>query len=108
MKRFIFLLFAFVLPFISGCGTYQATTQVDDKAYVQIMGKPNAETIEIDGHSVGVLGDQLKSFYLNGRTATKIQIAKGTHRIKILRDGKVIVYRTFFVSSGNVFEVDLP
>lgn len=108
MKRFILVLFAFVFPFLGGCGTYQATTQVDDTAYVQIMGKPNAETVELDGQSVGVLGQQLKSFYLNGQTATKIQVTKGTHTIKILRDGKTLVYRTFFVSSGNVFEVNLP
>ncbi len=104
--KLILALFTSLL--LTACGTYQANTQVDDSAYLQIMGEPNAEVVELDGQSIGTLGDQLKSFDLNGRTATKIQVPQGTHKIKIIRNGKAVIYREFYVSSGNVFEVSLP
>ena len=64
--------------------------------------------LTIDGHQVGVLGESLESFDLNGRTATRIQILPGTHEITLTRAGKMIMHRKIYVSDGHDFEVVLP
>jgi len=105
MKKII-LIFISVLG-LSACGTYQETVQVDDKAYLLIIGEVKGCDAVIDGAAPLMLDKDTQSYYLNGRTATKIEIARGSHEVKITCGGQLRVDRKFYVSNGNSFEVNL-
>ena len=91
-----------------GCGTHSHQAQVNKYAYIQIIGEINEEKMVLDNGLPIILGDSTESFDLNGKTATKIRVQQGRHRITIYRKGGIIVDRLFYVSPGNVFEVELP
>jgi len=105
MKKLLLLL-AIALTLV-GCGTYQQTTQIDDSAYLLIIGDPSGSIVTIDNAKPLKLGEDTVSFDLNGKTATKIKLSTGTHTVKIMKNGKLKVNRKFYVSSGNSFEVRL-
>ena len=94
--------------FLFGCGTHSHQTQVDKYSYIQVIGEVNEEKMVLDNGPPIALGDSTESFHLNGRTATKIRIQQGRHRITIYRRGQIILDRVFYVSPGNIFEVELP
>jgi hypothetical protein len=109
MKRLIRLSISLVLVTLLGaCGSYRSTTQVDGVSFIEISGLPHGEQVMIDGQPVGTLGDDLKSFDLNGRTVTRIEVPPGTHEVVIEREGKIIVKRKIYLSDGNNAEVNLP
>ncbi|OIQ15954.1 MAG: hypothetical protein BM556_16805 [Bacteriovorax sp. MedPE-SWde] len=90
------------------CGTYKSQTQIDKYSYLQLVGEVNGEKLILDNGTAIKLGESTESFDLNGRTVTKIRIERGKHIVKITRNNEIIINRTFFVSSGNVFEMELP
>ncbi len=92
---------------LTACGSYQQSVQVQDKAYLLIIGDPSGSILTIDNGKPIKLGLDTTSFDLHGRTATKIQIQIGTHNIKIIKNGEVKVYRKFYISNGNSFEVEM-
>jgi hypothetical protein len=108
MKRLlIFLMTALAL---SSCGGKNFTVnQVDSFAYLLIKGQSNKELVYIDSEdSFLTLGKDTKEYKLDdGNYANKIQLKEGQHKLKILRNGEVIVHRSFYVSPGNSFEVNL-
>jgi len=95
------------LLMISGCGKYNQTVQVSDGAYLLLIGDPAGNVISIDNNEPINLEQKTKSFYLNGKTATKIKIQTGTHILKVVKNGVVTINRKFYVSTGTSFEVDL-
>ncbi len=101
------LLVLFCVLLLSACGGFQQTVQTDDHAYLQLIGKPDGELLYIDNRRPLVLGTDTTSFNLNGKTATKISIGPGSHELRIVRGDTTIIHRKFYVSSGNVFEVNL-
>ena len=105
MKKLLFI-FGVMLA-LSACGTYQQTVQVDDKAYLLIIGEANGNVVTIDNGKPLELEKDTASFDLNGVTTTKIEIAIGTHTVKIIKNGELKVNRKFYVSTGNSFEVKL-
>lgn len=105
MKK-LFLVLGMVLA-LAGCGTYEQTVQVDDKAYLLIIGDPAGGIATIDNGTPLTLGKDTVSFDLNGQTATKIEIPIGSHTIRITKNGELRVNRKFYVSTGNSFEVRL-
>lgn len=105
MKNLLMIIVAFFM--LTSCGTYSQSVQVDDKAYLLLIGNPEGKVVTIDNNKSIDLSNETTQFNLNGETATKIQISIGSHTVKITRDGELIVNRKFYVSSGTSFEVQL-
>lgn len=105
MKKLSLILGMFLA--LTACGSYQQTVQVQDKAYLLIIGDPSGSILTIDNGNPIKLGIDTSSFDLYGKTATKIQIQIGTHTVKIVKNGEIKVYRKFYISNGNSFEVEM-
>lgn len=90
-----------------GCGTYNEAVQVDDHAYLLLIGNPDGNVVVIDDGNPIDLAKDTTSFSLNGKKATKIQVPIGKHTVKIIKNGVLTVNRNFFVSTGTSFEVEL-
>lgn len=92
---------------IAGCGGYSQTVQVNQTAYLLLIGEPAGHVVTIDnGAPVDLAGDT-RHFDLNGQKATKIEVPVGAHTLHITKNGTVTVHRKFYVSAGNSFEVRL-
>ncbi|MBK9131511.1 MAG: hypothetical protein IPM20_07765 [Gammaproteobacteria bacterium] len=99
---------SFLLPlFLVGCGSYNEAVQVNDSAYLLLIGNPDGNIVQIDNGVPVELGKDTTSFSLNGKQATKIQISTGKHAVKITKNGTVVVHREFYVSTGTSFELEL-
>jgi hypothetical protein len=97
----------FFLSVLSACGSYNQVVQVNDQAFLLLIGNPHNSILYIDsGPAINLSADTI-SFNLNGSKATKIAIPIGNHTIKIEKNGKAIINRVFFVSTGDSFEVKL-
>ena len=92
---------------LTACGSFHETVQKDDVAWLQMIGQPQGELLYIDDSSPLVLGKDTRSFDLNGKVATKISIGTGMHELRVVRGNSTVIHRKFYVSSGNVFEVNL-
>lgn len=106
MKNFLIII---PLLILCSCGGKNYTkTQVENFSYLLIKGDSANEQVFIDNSTPIVLGDDTEEYELDeGVNASKIQIKDGTHEIKIVRDGKVIIQRKFYVTPGDTFEVNL-
>ncbi|MEI8631193.1 hypothetical protein P4S72_01985 [Vibrio sp. PP-XX7] len=101
------LLSLFMLMTLVGCSTnFSETKQLDDIAYIQLIGSLSNVSLTIDGNTVDV--SKMKSFQLDERKTTKFQILTGTHQIEVLKNNHLIMKRQIFISNGNTFEVQLP
>ena len=105
MKRLMIALG--VVLSLAGCGSYEQTVQVDDKAYLLVIGEADGSMLTIDNNRPLEIGKDTKSFNLNGEVATKIQVPIGSHTVKITKGGVLKVERRFFVTNGTSFEVRL-
>jgi uncharacterized lipoprotein YajG len=105
MKKLLMIIVAFLM--VTGCGTYRQSVQVDDNAYLLLIGEPAGNIVTIDNGKPIELGKETESFDLNGKIATKIQVPIGTHTLKVTKDGDLVVNRKFYVSTGGSFEVQL-
>ncbi len=105
MKNLLMTIVALFM--LTGCGTYSQTVQVDDKAYLLLIGNPVGSVVTIDNSKPINLSSETVSFDLDGKIATKIQISIGSHTVKVTKDGVVTVNRKIYVSSGTSFEVQL-
>lgn len=105
MKKLLLIIVALLM--VTSCGTYRQATQVDDKAYLLLIGDPDGNIVTIDNGKPIDLVEETTSFDLNGKTATKIQVTIGTHTIVVTKKGILTVNRKIFVSSGQSFEVQL-
>lgn len=92
---------------LAGCGTYHEKRQIDDSAYLLLIGEPAGNVVTIDDNAPIDLSADTQQYHLNGSTATKIKISRGSHTLKIQKDGKLTVNRKFFVATGESFEVEL-
>lgn len=107
MKIMRSLAISISLLLLAGCGTYNQSVQVDDKAYLLLIGNPVNCIVTIDNQKPINLSRDTVSYNLNGQQATKIEIPIGRHKVKITKNGDIIVHREFYVSTGNSFEVQL-
>jgi len=107
MKLWISALFVLLL---SACSTqFQAVTQVDDKAYLQLSGNFIGSVLQLNNQPPISLADgNVETFNLNGATVAKFELSTGSHQVQVTRDGQVLVKRTLFVSQGNTIEVRVP
>jgi uncharacterized protein YcfL len=105
MKNIIIVVLALFM--VTGCGSYKQTVQVDDKAYLLLIGETTGNVVIIDDGTPIDLRRDTKSYNLDGQTATKIEVPIGSHTLKVTRDGVLTVNRKFYVSTGTSFEVKL-
>jgi uncharacterized protein YcfL len=105
MKNIIIVVLALFM--VTGCGSYKQTVQVDDKAYLLLIGETTGNVVIIDDGTPIDLRRDTKSYNLDGKTATKIEVPIGSHTLKVTRDGVLTVNRKFYVSTGTSFEVKL-
>ncbi|MDH3354571.1 MAG: hypothetical protein OEL79_05085 [Chromatiales bacterium] len=124
-----------------GCGSHEQVVQRNELVYIQFVGMHNGETIIIDGAAPYKLmgGPQpdneadfkknyipvLDSFTINGKEATKIQVDKGRHNVKVYRrndetnnalltaeeiinsDNELIIDKDIYIASGTTYEFEL-
>jgi hypothetical protein len=95
------------LLILTACSTYSHSVQVDDKAYLLLIGEPDGALLTIDNGRPIDLDKNTTSYELHGKTATKIQVSIGSHSVKVIRDGILVINRNFYVSTGTSFEVEL-
>jgi len=105
MKKLLFIVYTALM--LTACGSYQQTVQVQDRAYLLLIGDPSGSVVTIDNNKPLELGKDTSSYDLNGEKATKIQISIGTHTVTVTTNGVLKVNRKFYVSTGNNFEVRL-
>jgi uncharacterized protein YxeA len=105
MKKLLIIIMALFM--ITSCGTYRQSVQVDDNAYLLLIGDPKGSVVTIDNGKPIDLSQETTSYDLNGKTATKIQLSIGSHTVKITKGGEITVNRKFYVSTGTSFEVQL-
>ncbi|MBU2883885.1 hypothetical protein KO525_05075 [Psychrosphaera sp. B3R10] len=104
MKKLILVTFMFI---ISACTSVQYTNQPVDQAYVQLEGNFIGATI-ILGQTITNIDAKTKTFELNGKTVAKFPIAIGSHELKVLRNGKLVINKNIFVTQGQTVDVIIP
>lgn len=103
------LILTTVLLALTGCGTFQQTTQTETGAYLLLRGDSYNKVLQIDNQSPIVIGKETHAFVLNGERVTKIAVTPGKHRITLSdTSGQVTVDRAVYISEGNTFEVQVP
>ena len=105
MKNIFLVVLALFM--VTGCGSYKQTVQVDDIAYLLLIGETKGNIVTIDDGKPIDLRQDTKSYNLDGKTATKIEVSIGSHTLKVTKDGVLTVNRKFYVSTGTSFEVKL-
>ncbi|MFC6440853.1 hypothetical protein [Bowmanella sp. JS7-9] len=92
--------------FLFGCSSgFQSVTQVDDKAFLQINADVRQYNVILDGQPLAT--STAEPFSLNGKSVTQFAVAKGSHTVEIYMGNSLLVKRKFYVTNGNVFEVNL-
>lgn len=104
MKKIILITFMLT---IAACTSVQYTNQPVDQAYVQFEGNLIGATV-ILGRTITNINAKTKTFELNGKTVAKFPIALGSHELKVLRNGKLVINKNIFVSQGQTVDVVIP
>ena len=104
MKNILLITFVFML---SACSAgYSSSTQVDDKAYLQLAGDlSNTVLIINDQQPIMLDSGEVNTFKLNGEKVAKFDLPAGSHTVEVLRNNTTVVKRKIYVSNGNTFEV---
>ncbi len=105
MKALFMLL---VIMMVTACGSFKSVTQLEESTYIQFVGNPKGVVFTLDKATQVNLGEDTKSFDLNGKTITKIVITPGEHEVKLERGGQLLMHRKLFVSEGNATEITIP
>ncbi len=107
MKNILLITFVFML---SACSAgYSSSTQVDDKAYLQLAGDFSNTVLIIDDQQPIMLDSgEVNTFKLNGEKVAKFDLPTGSHTVEVLRNNTTVVKRKIYVSNGNTFEVRIP
>ena len=106
MSRFrvtlIGLFLSAVVSLGSGCSSSSGTISREPRSYLQITGGLGAKALAA---SI----DELPAVNIvpNAKGA-KIEIAPGKHRVRIRRDGEIVVDRMILVSDEQTMEVSIP
>ena len=101
--------FALILALgLSACGTYSSVTQVEELAYLQLAGNIDDVVMTLNEGEPQNLDQTTQPFNLNGTQVIKISIPPGQHVVKFERDDELLMLRKFYVSEGNIQEINLP
>jgi hypothetical protein len=107
MKNILLITIVFML---SACSSgFSTSTQVDDKAYLQLAGNfANTVLIINDQQPIRLDSNDVSTFKLNGEMVAKFDLPTGSHTVEVLRANTTVVKRKIYVSNGNTFEVRIP
>lgn len=107
MKATLLIVIAFIL---SACSAgFSSSTQVDDKAYLQLTGDfSNTILIINDQQPIMLDSSDVNTFKLKGEKVAKFDLPPGSHTLEVLRNNATVVKRKIYVSNGNTFEVRIP
>ncbi|WP_336366421.1 hypothetical protein [Marinobacter sp. C2H3] len=104
MKRTLAMV---ALLFLSACGTYRASTEVAESAHLQFMGNPEGVVFVLDDNLQRIVSEGA-SYDLNGIQATRYTAQPGTHVLRVEKNGQLLILKKIYLSSGDVYEVNLP
>jgi len=107
MKSLLLIAAIFML---SACSAgFSTSTQVDDKAYLQLSGEfANTVLIINDQQPIRLDSKEVSTFKFKGEMVAKFDLPTGSHTVEVLRDNATVVKRKIYVSNGNTFEVRIP
>jgi hypothetical protein len=88
---------------LSGCfRQVHETTAEDSGAYLALDGEGGSVTLFVDGEAVA------KGVVLLESKDVRYRVEKGTHDIRVERDGKAVVQRRIYVGDGETRVIDVP
>ena len=90
-------LFSILLIVLSGCTINQEITQKDNIAYLRLLGNTSGISIQIDS------GDFKSNEEMESNGI--FSLSPGTHSVKIMRDGKVVLHRKLYFANQIIKEV---
>lgn len=108
------LLIALVSVFLSSCGvgSYSVTTGLEDKAGISFVADEKQDiTVDVDGQQYELETVKLKA-YRNDRSIKRtientIELAPGTHDVKVTFEGNVIYTHKVYLSTGESKVIEL-
>lgn len=100
MKRAI-LAFVFVLC-VSACGHHEGIVQKAEKSFLKFTGKTDSVSVQIDD------GVPLSLVPSHGPGGTLYQLSPGKHKVKVYRDGILVVNRILVLDNQAIMEVIVP
>ncbi|RME27820.1 MAG: hypothetical protein D6806_04005 [Deltaproteobacteria bacterium] len=103
IRKFRLVLIAVMVCFAAG-GCFRRvseTRQLDETAAIVFVGAIEGAQAYIDDGA----GIDLST---GGQRPRRYTVEPGTHRVRVMRGGQVVVDREIFVGDGQVFEVKVP
>jgi uncharacterized protein YcfL len=100
MRRLLMAPVLILALLLGGCASHQGVVLKDGKANLQLSGQCEGVSLQIDDNdSIAVAGDCEDSIF---------SVTPGRHVVKLYRNGKMILERLIYFSSGETSEVTLP
>lgn len=112
MRRLIKLCIAglAILALAACTSSYESTTQqADDGAYIRLSGNFMGTELTInDEPPIRVREGSTNTFRLDNERVALFELNPGSQRIRITRDGELVVNRELYVGRGNTIAVRVP
>lgn len=119
--RFRIILTVLLLLFVSACGYQSGQIQKQEESFVKFTGTWENAEVYFDNAPVIVLAYKDVATgndgeYVGNETETTTRekpvltysLSPGKHRVKIIRDGRVVVNRVLFLGDQSTMEVRIP
>ena len=89
-----------------GCGGFATrTVQTADRAYIQFVGSTSGASVMIDDGEMFPINIEEGS---QKAIIRLFEVRPGKHRIRVVRDQKVVVDRQIFIDKNVTIEIDIP
>lgn len=112
MKKLLSVSFiALCALFLSACTSgYSSTTQeADDGAYIRLSGNFLGTELTINDQApIRLREGSTRTFQLDNERVALFELTSGTQRIRITRNGELLVNRELYVSRGNTIAIRVP
>jgi hypothetical protein len=100
VKQYAWITAGFLMLFV-GCFRQETTErQLSDTAFLKFPKLEFAIQVKLEG-------DSQRMFAVPPDASAKYEIPAGTWRVKVLRDGQLLMDRKVFISAGETREFDL-
>jgi uncharacterized protein YcfL len=100
MRVFLTVPLVILALLLGGCASHQGVVLNDGKAKIQLSGQCEGVSLQIDENDlITVVGDCEDSIF---------SVTPGRHVVKLYKNGKMILERLIYFSSGETSEVTLP
>lgn len=100
-----------LLMFLAACtSSYESTTQqADDGAYIRLSGNFMGTELSINEQApIRLREGQTRTFRLDNERVAVFELQPGPQRIRITRDGAVVVNRELYVGRSNTIAIRVP